>query len=176
MEQTAVPDIDLRRLHQAFPHVRVVGPQSSDEEVCFEEIHRALHRVVADPQGPGQARPVQQPPLLRRQHRQQGVELGRGLSGSEPRQVALDECAHVLIHPVVPRGIRLGEQRVRKATPVPQGLQRNPRNLRRQKRRQLDHSHPSRQGLRDVSDQRRIHRSQQVELAHSLAILVDPAA
>src|SRR5207245_2038465 len=86
VEEASVTQVHLRRLHEPFPHVAMVGWQAPDEERLLEHVEVALDGVVRDAEGLAERRRVQQPPLyVLRYPSHQSRKSPRSAAGNPPR-------------------------------------------------------------------------------------------
>ena len=98
VDQTAVADVDLRRLDQPLADVDVEGPQAAHQQQVDQQIDVPGHRRTAHPQAGCQPGRVQESALSVGQHRPQPLQrLGRyppqGELGDVPLQVGANEVA-----------------------------------------------------------------------------------
>ena len=81
MDETAVADVDLGRLHQPLADVDVPRLQPTHEKQVDEEIEVARHRLAGHAERAGDLGGVEHPTLLVRQHRPEPTQGLGGMRG-----------------------------------------------------------------------------------------------
>ncbi len=123
MQQAAVTDVDLRRLHDALAHVLGPRPELIDDKCTAQQVEIPADGRMRDAERAAELRRVPDLPVIMGQHRPEPLQRRDRHLRAEPCEVTLQKRADEITAPLVAPSMGASEVGARESAAEPQTVQ-----------------------------------------------------